>query len=259
MPKRPQIELSREELLRAEIPTNHVLVRVIWRAEGAKTKGGITIGFNEDINFSEDESFWSSDLAEIRGEVVKTPKSLYFNPEDKNKSMPWETDMELQVGDAVFYSTLEAKNSVQVLCEGQVYKSIPYSDIFVAKRTITQENVQDSRLHIGWDVAFTYIIPLNGIALLKPLPMPQISPLDAISGTQIDKSRGIIAFIGKAPKSYLHASHSHIDDLRVGDEVLFDKNAPIFYLERLGSIATFDGNNQYWVCQRRRIAMILNR
>jgi hypothetical protein len=253
MPKRPQIELNREELLRAEIPTNHVLVRVIWRAEGATSKSGVVIGFCEDVNYAEDESFWSAELAEIRGEVVKTPKSLYFNPEDTAKSMDWETEMELIEGDKVWYSTLEAKNSVQVLCEGEIYKSIPYSDIYCYKREIWVDK---------WSVPQkkkTVVGVLNGFVLLKPCFLPVLSDLDHLSQETIDMTRGVISFIGEPPKAYLRDVYSHIEDLRIGDEVLFDRKTPLFMLERSKNLACFDGDNQFWCVQRRRIAMILNR
>jgi len=268
MPKRPQIELTKKELERAEIPMNHVLVKVTFRAEGAKTKGGIVIGFNEDVNYAEDDSFWSADLAEIRGEVVKVPQKLYFNPDDP-KSMDWECDMELRVGDRVWYSVLEAKNSVQLLCDGILYKSVPYTDCYVAKRKI--DDLTDCPAMKGLDISKIgktitseellqlETICLNGYVLCSPVYFDKISPLDAISDTQIDMTRGKVAFIGKPVKTYKNASYSHIDDLRAGDEVLFEKNCPLYYLERNKSLACFDGDNQYWVVAHRRIAMILNR
>jgi len=251
MPKRPQIELTKEELERAEIPMNHVLIKMVFRAEGATTKSGVIIGFNEDDVYAEGDDSHSANLAEVHGVCVKTPKELYFNPDDP-KSMDWETDMELEVGDMVWYSVLEAKNSVQLICEGVLYKSVPYQDCYVAKRN-------DYREINGSPQLYYKIIPLNGFVLLRPLAMPQISPLDAISDTQIDMTRGKVAFVGKPVKTYKNASYNHIDDLLVGDEVLLDKNAPLFYLERSKQLATFDGDNQYWVVARRRIAMILKR
>jgi hypothetical protein len=74
-----------------------------------------------------------------------------------------------------------------------------------------------------------------------------------------DRTRGVIRFIGDAPKSYLRDSYSHIDDLRVGDEVLFDNKVAPSYLERLGYTGVFDNGKQYWCLPRRRISLILNR
>jgi len=280
MPKRPQIELTKEELDRAEIPMNHVLIKMVFQAEGATTKSGVIIGFNEDDVYAEGDDSHSANLAEVYGIVEKVPQELYFNPDDP-KSMDWETDMELEIGDMVWYSVLEAKNSVQLICEGVLYKSVPYQDCYVAKRKIQKSdfiqlpfcNPKDPNTHWrlkeednlvtefqgdnGWKL--DRAICLNGYVLCSPVYFDKISPLDAISDTQIDMTRGKVAFVGKPVKTYKNASYSHIDDLRVGDEVLLDKNAPLFYLERSKQLATFDGDNQYWVTQRRRIAMVLNR
>lgn len=243
MPTRPQIELSKEELLRAEIPVNHVLVKLIHKSEGLKTRGGITIGFNTDTTYASDEKDSSShpaDTAEVYGIVVKTPKSLYFNKEDRANSMDWDIEMELMVGDYVWFSVLESKNATEVVCEGITYRSIPYQDCYVAKRNET-------------------VIALNGYVLLEPCFCPVLGDLDHLSKKTIDMTRGIIKFVGTPPNAYIRENFSHIDDLRVGDEVLFEKRTPLFYLERTPSIATFMGNTQFWVTQRRRIVAIINR
>jgi hypothetical protein len=258
MPTRPQIAISKEELERANIPFNHVLIKMLHTSEGIKSKGGVIIGFNTDTVYAEGDNSWSADLAECYGEVYKVPQKLFFAKDDPN-SMDWDTDMELMVGDIVWFSILESKNSVQLLCEGVLYKSIPYSDCYVAKRLIIIEH--PVHFHDGIlgaePEAVNHVIPLNGYVLLEPVNFDKLSHLDAISDTQIDKSRGIIRFIGNAPKSYLNDSYAHIFDLKVGDEVLFDKKSSPFYLERTKSLSIFDGNNQYWVVPRRKISVII--
>ncbi len=251
MPTRPQIELTREELDRAEIPLNHVLVKIVRQAEGLKTNAGITVGFNTDLVYAEGDDSHSANMAEVFGIVTKIPGSLYFNPDDP-KSMDWETTMDLIEGDMVWYSALESKNSVQLVCDGVIYKSIPFSDCFVAKRTHTWQDVPDIAIA-------TQTICLNGYVLCSPCFKPKLSDLDHLSQDEVDKTRGVIKFIGDAPKRYLRDIYSHIADLRVGDEVLFDPKVQPFYLERLGYTGVFDNGKQYLVVPRRRINMILNR
>ena len=281
MPSRPEITLTREELERAEIPLNHVLIKITRRVEGLRTNAGVTIGFNTDTVYAEGDDSHSANLAENIGTVVKLPKALYFNPEDP-KSMDWETEMELCEADMVWFSLIEAKNSVQLICEGELYKSVPYSDCYVAKReswavdvgklpqNITPQQFLDEWKKKGRVVFNTQtgnpiseltpmVIPLNGFVLCEPCFKPKLSNLDHVSGDTIDKTRGVIRFIGSAPKSYLRQEYSHIDDLRVGDEVLFDPKTPLFYLERLSYTGIFDNGKQYWVIARRRISLILNR
>lgn len=252
MPNRPEITISKEELNKAEIPLNHVLIKITRRAEGLKTNGGITVGFLTDEVFAEGDDSHSANLAENIGYVAKVPSALYFNPEDP-KSMDWDVEMEIQVGDMVFFSLIESKNSVQLICEGELYKSVPYSDCYCYKREVYVNKWTDP------PTKKTVTGMLNGFVLCEPVYFQKQSHLDAFSDTQIDKSRGIIAFIGDAPKAYLRQEYSHIDDLRVGDEVLLDKKTPLFYLERLSYTGIFDNGKQYWVIARRRISMILNR
>lgn len=239
MPTRPQIEITREELDRAEIPMNHVLVQITRHAEGLKTNAGIQIGFNEDVVYAEGDDSHSANLAEVFGVVTKVPDKLFFDPSD-SKSMDWDTDMELQIGDLVWYSLVEAKNSVQVLCDGITYKSVPYQDCYVAKR--------DRK-----------VIVLNGYVLCEPCFKAKISSLDHFSSQQEDKTRGVIKFLGSPVKAFLRPEYSQIEDLQVGDEVLFDNKTPLFYLERLGYTGVFDNGKKYYVVHRRRIIAILNR
>ena len=251
MPKRPEINLTREELNRAEIPINHVLIKITRRVEGLKTKAGVTVGFNTDEVYADGDDSHSANLAEIVGWVAKVPEKLYFNPDD-NVSMDWETDMELEVGDQVWFSLLESKNSVQLMCEEVLYKSVPYQDIYVAKRMhFWREN---SIIESG-----TAITTLNGYVLCEPCYEPKLSDLAHLSKDKVDMTRGVIKFIGSAPKAYLREAYCHIEDLRVEDEVLFDRRTPLFYLERMGYTGIFDDGKQYWIAMRRRIALVLNR
>lgn len=250
MPTRPQIEITREELERAEIHLNHVLIKITRRAEGLKTNAGIQIGFNEDVVYAEGDDSHSANLAENIGTIVKTPKALYFNPDDP-KSMDWETTMELQIGDMVWFSLLEAKNSVQLVCEGELYKSIPYSDIYCYRREVWLDKWKGTKK--------TVVGMLNGFVLCSPCFKPKLSDLDHVSAETVDKTRGVISFIGEPPTGYLRDSYSHIEDLRVGDEVLFDNKTPLFYLERVSHTSIFDSGRQYWVVARRRISMVLKR
>ena len=253
MPSRPEITLTREELERAEIPLNHVLIKITRRVEGLRTNAGVTIGFNTDTVYAEGDDSHSANLAENIGYVAKVPSTLYFNPEDTAKSMDWETDMELCENDMVWFSLIESKNSCQLICEGELYKSVPYSDCYCYKREVYVNKWTDP------PTKKTVKGMLNGFVLCEPVYFAKQSHLDAFSDTQINKSRGIIAFIGDAPKTYIRPEYGHIEDLRVGDEVLFDKKTPLFYLERLSQTGLWNNGKQYWVVPRRRISMILNR
>jgi len=255
MPKRYQIELTKEELERTKIPLNHILVKMLHSSEGAKSKGGVVVGFLVDDTFENDDGHAAS-LAEVYGEVFRVPDKLFFDPDDP-KSLDVDVDMELQVGDTVWFDIMEAKNSCEFLCGNTLFKSIPYYACYVAKRTREMKPVPDEGMIKS--IKTESIICLNGYVLLSPINLPQISPLDVISEDQIDKTRGIIAFIGNAPKAYLRDEYSHIEDLKVGDEVILDKKTPIVWLERTVALARFDNDNLYFVVPRRKISMVINR
>jgi len=280
---RPRIELTREELERAEIPLNHVLIEMVHTSEGAKSKGGVIIGFNLDTTYAEEDNSWVADLAECYGLVHKVPKALYFNPDDP-LSMDWETDMELQVSDMVWFSIMESKNSPEIICEKTLYKSVPYADCYVAKRRNWALNILNLPSHISpkdvikaWNESgqFLYkykktnqpditeltpiIIPLNGYVLCEILYNTKISSLDVLSEEMVDKTKGRVKFVGEPPKRYLRKEYCHVEELQVGDEVLFDNPAAVFLLERTKSLAAFDGDNLYWCVPRRRISLILNK
>lgn len=252
--ERPRIKLSKEELDRAKIPLNHILVKMLHTSEGIKTKGGITIGFNLETVYAEGDNSWCADLAECYAETYKVPDNLFYDPDDPN-TMDIDTDMELQVGDMVWFSILESKNSPEVICDGELYKSLPYADCYVAKRIIKEEPPITGRI----GSTFTFRLPLNGYVLCEPCYESKLSDLDTLSEKKADMTRGVIKFIGTPPKGYIREEYTHIDDLRVEDEVLFDPRTALFYLERSKSLAKFDGDNQYWCVPRRRIVTVLNR
>jgi hypothetical protein len=165
--------------------------------------------------------------------------------------MDWETDMELGEGDTVWFSLLESKNSVQIECEGIIYKSIPYSDCYCYKREIWVDKWAGTKK--------TVVGVLNGYVLCQPCFKPQLSVLDHLSAETEDKTRGVIKFVGSPLKTFLRPEYSQILDLRVGDEVLFDPKTALFALERFSYTAEFDNGKKYYVVPRRRISMILNR
>jgi hypothetical protein len=236
MPTRPQITLTKEELERAEIPTNHVLIEMQYKSEDLKTHTGIQIGFNSEVLYSEGDTSHIADVAEIWGIVKKIPHVLFFDPDDP-KSMDWECNQELMVGDIVFFNVLESKNANEVKCDGKIYRSVPYADVYCIKRNGA-------------------VIVVNGFCLCTPVYHKKLSSLDVVSENNLDKTRGVIAYIGNPVKRYLRPEYCHLDNLKVGDEVLFSDKTPLFYLERLKETAVLDGN-LYWVVARRRIAMIL--
>jgi hypothetical protein len=260
-------EVTRKELEEGIIDANFVLCEMFYDAEGAVTKSGIVYGFNKDITYQahddpNDTSSHIADVAETCAKVVKLPEKLYFNPEDEN-SMPWDCDMELCEGDLVWTNPIESLNAVSLVCENKVYKLLPYSDLYCAKRSIlikkTTEWDKDTMLPKDVRWYDEVVIMLNGYVLCEQVPRPKLSELDITNCDTIDKTRGVIAYLGKPNRTHKRPEYSDFLDLKIGDEVLFDKKYTPFLLERTLVAAKFSQEKLYWVIPRRRIVAVLNR
>jgi hypothetical protein len=249
-------EVTREQLDNAVLPQNHVLCEQFYESEGMKTKSGIIIGVLTDLTYQDadnpnDDSSHVADFAESAMRVVRLPERLYFNPED-DKGMPWETEMELCEEDIVWTNPIETLNAVSLKCEGKIYKIIPYQEIYVAKREYFVDK---------WSVPqkkASKVIPLNGYVLLTEVKRPKLSEFEIEEKT--DPTRGIIAFTGSINKRYMNPEAVDFYDLRVGDEILYDKKAYPFKLERTKYNNFFSETGEiFMVCQRRRISAVLSR
>jgi len=124
------------------------LVKTKKSNEGAETKSGILIGFNVNTNYAEGPGSHVADLAVITGEVVAVCDNIYFDREDVNDSMLWHTEIEVKVGDKVWFDYLESLNCTEILVDDDCYRVLPYQYLWVAKRG-------------------DKIIPLNGYCLVN--------------------------------------------------------------------------------------------
>jgi hypothetical protein len=240
-----KIDVTKEQLTNGLVPSNYVLCETYYTSEGAKTKAGIIYGVNTDLIYADadnpdDHTSHAADMAEVSLIVTKLPQKLYFNPDDPNNSMPWETEMELQVGDVVWTDIMETSNAITLVCEGKMYKLLPYQDLYCAKR-------EDK------------VIMLNGYILCEQVKKKAISELDVTSCDLIDPTKGIVAYLGNSNKRYLQEDYVDFEDLRVGDEVLLDAHSGIFLLERQLYSSKFSNEKLYWVVSWKKISMVLNR
>lgn len=224
-------------------------------AEGKKTKGGIIIGHNEDSVYEDETTNWEADICEVAAKVYKLPERLYFNKKDINHSMPWDYDYEIGIdlaeGDEAWYSPLESRNAVTVVCEGKGYKLIPFQDLWVAKRESWVNKWAGTKKEV--------IIPLNGYVIIEPVFKINDSPLAVEKKGEMDKTKGIVRFCGKPNRAYINEGYVDFQDLQEGDKVLFNPGTPLIPLERQKYNAHFIGEELFFVVQRRRIAMVLER
>jgi len=250
------IKISRAELDNGFIPANHVMVESDMTVYGKKTKAGIVYGFDEDIQFEGDGNSWESDIADVHGIVYKVPLELYYNKEDQSNSMSWLTEMEVQVGDAVWFSPIESRNATALECEGKYYKIIPYSDCICLRRKHTAwlDTFGHHQPHVDpWDE----VVCLNGRVLLEFYNKPKSSSLDIKE--EIDTTKGIVRFYGVPNKEYLRDEYIDFQTLDEGDLILLQPGTPQVPLERRAFNSHFNNGKMYFVTQRRRIAMILSK
>ena len=271
MPELLKKIVTRDELDNGIVLNNTVLCVAFYTSEGARTKAGIVYGFNTDLTYNagddpNDKTSWVADLAETCMRVYKVPQKLYFNPED-GKSMDWETEMELQEGDLVWSNPIEALNAITLVCEGKLYKLIPYQDCYVCKRKKTTH--RQTRLredgYPGNEIRIVKTeewVPfcLNGFVLCKEVHKESLSYLDVTTEDKIDMTKGIVAYYGSCNARYRFPEHSDFQDLQKDDLILYDKKASPFLLERTSYANKFSDNGElYYVVQRRYISAVLKR
>ena len=232
------------------------VVSQFYESEGMRTKSGIIVGVLTDLTYQEhdnpdDKSSHVADFAEVALEVYKCPEKLFFDPTDP-RSMEWETDMELEEGDIVFTNPIETLNAITFECEGEYYKLIPYADLYCAKRERWLSKFDGKRT--------TDVICLNGYVLLSEVYHKVVSSLDVTSASKVNPTLGCVGYVGKANKRYRHPDYVDIQDLRVGDVVLFDRKAYPFRLERTSYNNFFSDTGEiFLVAQRRMINMVIER
>ena len=249
-----QIKLTKEEFDKGRIlyPNNNVIVEMEHPNEEKKTKSGVIVGFNRDVNYAEGNENHVADVADVCGIVVKVPEKYYFSAKEQ-KSPSWRTNIEVEVGDKVWFSPFASVNCEELVVEDKVYKIIAYEDLFVAKRPAKTKEVT-----IGYGVYTPeQIICLNGNVILEPVYKESLGSLDVLSEQEIDQTRGRVKFVGSSNLEYCDHTYADFQDLQVGDLVLLDKRIKPIPLERKVYNACFDDDNLYYTIPRRFITMVI--
>ena len=234
-----KIRLSKEEFDHGRIAYASNLVMVEVDKGELRSAGGVVLGFSDDIQYAEGKDNHIANVAKTHGRIVKLPANLCFEENNPNRSA-WRTQIEVEIGDEVWYSPLSATNCAEVFVEDKVYKMIRYGDLFVAKRK-------------------GKVICLNGYCVVEKVYKKSLGSLDSTSEQELDTTRGIVRFAGRPNPEYFNPKYTDDIDINVGDEVLFTKDNYPIPLEIFKYNSTFDNSGkQYWVCQRRFMAYVLS-
>ncbi len=215
---------------------NHVLIRPV----SDKTSTNVD-------SLSIDPSYTPHEHTLMMGSVVATPKRLVFNRDDTS-TMPWLTEMDIEVGDRVIYHYLSAMTaddkhmSKTIKIDGHVHYFIPYNRIFIARRK-------------------KEIICLNGFILVEPMQKQDLLKYKKYLsiGNIKDAFFGRVSHIGSLIKDYgavYDGLHSPDENwIKEGMVIIMDNNCgiPLQYEFH----ADLEGNKMFYRVQRRYILGVL--
>jgi len=164
-----------------------VLIKIELKNENRKSKSGLFLVGDSDFNPAEN--------AQRVGRVVWIPRYLNY------KEMEAYADMDLQVGDKIWFDYMTGLNCVRYDVDNVEYKFMNYSDLYVADRDGEK-------------------ILLNGFCLFELVDDEIDSPLALKTGRK-DSRYGICKYAGKPNKKYV--SDVWVDDERIveGVKVIF--------------------------------------
>ena len=257
--ERHRIKLSQENLADAVVPSNNVLVELLRLEKDATTKGGIYMGYLEDTTWEDESESHPADIASVIGRVVKVPQKLYYNEDDPNNSMTWDTDMELEIGDLLWFNFLESLNTNEIQIDNRILRFIPYTDVYVAKRSRLASTSLEYDVKSGLPLRVDYfneqVVMLNGFVLLELMPLPKLSELDHISQDKVYTDRGIVRYVGKPNRDYLNKRYYDNTELEVGEVAYLMPGYFPFMLERRDYFASFEDNKLFYCVQSRRILL----
>lgn len=176
---------------------NRVLVKVTGDYDD-----GVRISKIADIVAAGGE--WEESSRVVRhGVVAMIPDKLTSRSASEN-GMEWETELDVQVGDTVYFGIMASANAESVKIGEDLYYLIHYSRFILRMRD-------------------NEITMLNGYVLLSEvIEKLRVSGLILEFGDHVDKKSGVVTNIGKPNKSY-YGTDAVDAEVEVGDTVLFER------------------------------------
>jgi co-chaperonin GroES (HSP10) len=186
------------DTLPRKMMNNNIFIRI-----DEKEGDGRSISKKVDIVSSGAE--WNEADHVIRHGVVEMiPNRLVFRNDsngDSDGMMEWGTELEVGVGDTVFFGIMASANALMIEVEGQLYYVIPYSRLIA--------RVMDD------------VYPLNGYVLMEEvIESKRVKGLILDFGDKANRKRGLVLHNGRNNEWY-YGGDSVDAEVEVGDEVLF--------------------------------------
>ena len=194
--------ISKDELSKLNIPyaSNMVIVHVPHQNINTRTKSGVYVVGDHDFNVHHHLERW--------GYVYECASS--FEYEDFRGIVSWDTDIECEVGDKVWFDFRAALHAYTFIVDDEWYKVLDYSQLYVAKR--------------GED-----IIPLNGYVLLSDY-IPETTSSILISSKPDDRF-AVVEYCGSKNKRYQIKYFSDDIDINPGDHIMFEQGTTAYWME----------------------------
>lgn len=188
--------------------SNMVLIKIPDFEKDRKTKAGVILDVNPDVQYLDGEGSHMADLARVVGVVEKVPPGLL--PE--GDLLPWKTTMDLKIGDMVWFDYMDGLHATSFIVDDDEYRLIPYASCYIAIRDSRMENP----------------LCLNGYCLFEEVLLPDdgFSPHRAV-----DQSRGKVYATGD-PVEHANNYWTDLIDIDKEDIVVFRKKYPRVFLER---------------------------
>lgn len=195
---------TQERHILAKLPkqmlNNNVLVRVdLNPTEDVVLDSGIIM-----CGYASSE--WNDAEAMPRfGEVIMMPNRLVemdFSNMHSANMMEWGTEIEVEVGDIVYFGAMIAANAESFIYEDTLYLLIPYSRIICRVR-------EDA------------VTPVNGYCLLsEKMDKQHAKGIITSHADKVNRRRGKITHVGRA-NDYYFGEDAVDAEVEVGDEVVF--------------------------------------
>ena len=227
---------------------NYVLIKPHLAHE--ESRSGIKLLGDPDMTsglseLSEGEEMNMADHAPRYGEVVNICDELYFNKELYGTSstpatLEWDTDIEVKVGDNVFFSYLYGAGGEHILYNDELYYLLSYDAVYAIKEE-------------------DHPVPINGFILFEAisegLKSDNIILPDFLNKDKIGV--GLVRYLSKPNRDYVYEKAADSIDVQEGDVCAFHGlvgNHKIYLEGKDEYFRVYD--TRYFLFQRRDIGAV---
>ncbi len=229
--------LELESIDNIKLLNNSVLVLIEDRHDEIK-HGTLTLKL--------DTSFEIGKHAPNKGIVIKVPEKYIYSKESHINTGDWDTDIEIEEGDLVWFDYLAGIECNQIECKGKLYYVLPYHTLYVARRAGNYTLMADYK-------PSEKVIPLNGYVLLEPIINKEKFIKFEIE--REDAKYAIVAYSGSCNKKYGDSKYYDDPAIKAGEMVIYGKVLGLFLEQEEHS--SFNEDKRYRAIQRRHLTGIL--